>query len=101
MGEYQLGSVRQRCHHHSAAAVVPPVRRRSHGAYVTPLLSLAAPAPAPPCAADITNNWLPLWLAPNLITLIGVSALVMAYVAAAVQLPDFAGSAPLWVYAGR
>ncbi|PSC75152.1 CDP-Ethanolamine:DAG ethanolamine phosphotransferase [Micractinium conductrix] len=48
----------------------------------------------------ITNNWLPLWLAPNLITLIGVSALVMAYVAAAVQLPDFAGSAPLWVYAG-
>ena len=36
---------------------------------------------------------LPLWLAPNLITLIGVSALVLAYVVTLFHLPGLAGIA--------
>jgi hypothetical protein len=48
--------------------------------------------------ADITNHWLPMWLAPNLITLLGVFALLLSYFLSAVYLPEFAGSAPLWVY---
>lgn len=46
----------------------------------------------------ITNNWLPMWLAPNLITLLGLFALLLSYVVAAVHLPEFAGTAPLWLY---
>ncbi|KAL3137923.1 hypothetical protein ABBQ38_005170 [Trebouxia sp. C0009 RCD-2024] len=41
---------------------------------------------------------LPLWLAPNLITLIGVSALVVAYVVTLFYLPGLAGSGPWWLY---
>eukprot|EP00887_Chlorella_sp_A99_P008007 scaffold12.g8007.t1 len=49
-------------------------------------------------------NWcvqhvLPPWLAPNLITLIGTFALLVAYVVAAVHLPEFEGEAPRWLYA--
>ena len=39
-----------------------------------------------------------MWLAPNLITLIGVSALVASYATSAAYLPEFAGTAPLWLY---
>lgn len=46
----------------------------------------------------ITNNWLPMWLAPNLITLMGLTALLAAYVAAWVELPEIGGFAPLWLY---
>lgn len=43
-------------------------------------------------------NFLPLWLAPNLITLIGIFALVVAYVITLFYLPGIAGTAPCWVY---
>ncbi|KAK9792253.1 hypothetical protein WJX73_008786 [Symbiochloris irregularis] len=47
-------------------------------------------------------NWvtahLPLWLAPNVITLIGLAGLLVAYIVAFVYLPGFAGEAPAWVY---
>lgn len=46
------------------------------------------------CAADIANNLLPDWLAPNLITLMGLFALMVAYVVAAVYLPEFHGKPP-------
>lgn len=46
----------------------------------------------------IANNLLPDWLAPNLITLLGLSALLLAYVLNAVYLPEFAGDAPRWLY---
>lgn len=60
----------------------------------------AHPCPAlPPCLpADITNNWLPMWLAPNLITLIGLFALLSSYALGAFYLPEFAGEAPRWFY---
>lgn len=51
--------------------------------------------------ADITNHWLPMWLAPNLITLLGLSALLLSYAVAAAHQPDFSGFAPLWLYASR
>lgn len=57
---------------------------------------------APPgLPADITNHWLPMWLAPNLITLLGLSALLLSYAVAAAHQPDFSGFAPLWLYASR
>eukprot|EP00879_Flechtneria_rotunda_P007428 GHRR01007792.1.p1 GENE.GHRR01007792.1~~GHRR01007792.1.p1 ORF type:complete len:237 (+),score=48.01 GHRR01007792.1:315-1025(+) len=47
-------------------------------------------------------NWatskLPLWLAPNLITLTGTLALIASYLLSAYYIPDFAGDAPRWVY---
>ncbi|KAI3425927.1 hypothetical protein D9Q98_007899 [Chlorella vulgaris] len=46
----------------------------------------------------ITDNWLPMWLAPNLITLIGLTALVLSYVTGWALLPEFAGNAPRWFY---
>ncbi|KAI7846212.1 hypothetical protein COHA_000282 [Chlorella ohadii] len=45
----------------------------------------------------ITNNWLPLWLAPNLITLMGLWALLAAYALGVKYLPEFAGPAPAWL----
>ena len=45
-----------------------------------------------PCFAGVVEL-LPLWLAPNLITLIGVSALVLAYVVTLSYLPGLAGIA--------
>lgn len=42
-----------------------------------------------------------MWLAPNLITLLGLFALLLSYVVAAVHLPEFAGTAPLWLYFSR
>jgi len=47
--------------------------------------------------AVITNNILPNWLAPNLITLTGLMALIVAYCTSAVYLPDFRGLAPDWL----
>ncbi len=41
------------------------------------------------CAGIV--NFLPLWLAPNLITLIGIFALVVAYVITLFYLPGIAG----------
>lgn len=52
-----------------------------------------------PCAPSLPSRFtgvvelLPLWLAPNLITLIGVSALVLAYVVTLSYLPGLAGIA--------
>lgn len=43
------------------------------------------------CSAGIVEL-LPLWLAPNLITLIGVFALVVAYVVTLFYLPGLAGT---------
>lgn len=42
-----------------------------------------------------------MWLAPNLITLLGLSALLLSYGVAAAHQPDFSGFAPLWVYVSR
>lgn len=48
-------------------------------------------------------NWLvsqlPTWLAPNLITLAGTAALVLAYIVCAFYQPDIYGVSPRWVYA--
>lgn len=47
-------------------------------------------------------NWaverLPLWLAPNLITLIASGCIAAAYALNTIYLPDFTGEAPRWVY---
>lgn len=47
-------------------------------------------------------NWfvelLPRWLAPNLITLTGVSGLVLAYFVSLYYVPTFSEIAPRWVY---
>ncbi|CAD7701202.1 unnamed protein product [Ostreobium quekettii] len=42
---------------------------------------------------------LPMWLAPNMITLSGTLAVVMAYLLTIWYLPNFQGEAPRWVYA--
>ncbi len=47
------------------------------------------------CHADIANNLLPDWLAPNLITLLGLFALIFAYIVNTVYLPEFEGEWPL------
>ena len=56
-----------------------------------------------PCCnpADITEHWLPRWLAPNLITLMGLFALLWSYVLGMMYLPEFAGDAPRWFYFAR
>lgn len=57
-----------------------------------------------PCLfADITDNWLPPWLAPNLITLTGLFALISVYFMTAVYLPEYeyvvpGEETPRWVY---
>ena len=52
-----------------------------------------------PCLADITEHLLPRWLAPNLITLTGLFALLVSYVVAALYLPELAGEdPPRWLY---
>lgn len=70
---------------------MPPARccRRAARAACTPptLLRFAATSPT----ADIANNLLPDWLAPNMITLTGLFALLVAYVVTAVYLPEFEG----------
>ncbi|CAL5221609.1 g3829 [Coccomyxa viridis] len=47
-------------------------------------------------------NWiteqLPLWLAPNLITLIGTFGLILAYFVSLYHVPTFTEVAPWWVY---
>lgn len=47
-------------------------------------------------------NWVitkfPMWLAPNLITLLGTGGLVLGYMVSAFYLPEFQGVAPWWVY---
>mmetsp|Transcript_16607 Transcript_16607/g.49684 ORF Transcript_16607/g.49684 Transcript_16607/m.49684 type:complete len:406 (-) Transcript_16607:348-1565(-) len=47
-------------------------------------------------------NWVvtlfPMWLAPNLITLLGTGGLVVGYMVSAYYLPEFQGVAPWWVY---
>jgi hypothetical protein len=41
------------------------------------------------CAGIV--NYFPMWLAPNLITLLGTMGLVIGYVASAIYLPEFEG----------
>lgn len=47
-------------------------------------------------------NWvvtlMPMWLAPNLITLLGTGGLVFGYMVSAFYLPGFSGEAAWWVY---
>ena len=43
-------------------------------------------------------NLVPLWIAPNLVTLIGSSALVINTLIAYIYFPYLQGSAPGWVY---
>lgn len=44
----------------------------------------------PGCAGIV--NYLPMWLAPNLITLLGTMGLVLGYIASAIYLPEFEGA---------
>ncbi|CAK4675910.1 hypothetical protein LEN26_020434 [Aphanomyces euteiches] len=48
------------------------------------------------------NNYLmqfiPLWLAPNMITLMGLIAVIISHILVASYCPDFEGQAPSWVY---
>jgi hypothetical protein len=39
-----------------------------------------------------------MWLAPNLITLAGTMAVVLAYLLSIVYCPTFSEEAPRWVY---
>lgn len=41
---------------------------------------------------------LPLWMAPNLVTLIGFFFIVLSYVLVYLYIPNIGGSAPSWVY---
>jgi len=47
-------------------------------------------------------NWVvsfcPLWLAPNLITLLGLVAIVINIVTIQTFVPDFIGPGPAWMY---
>lgn len=47
---------------------------------------------------DITRRFLPGWLAPNLITLTGLIALLATYVVTAYYSPDFEHELPRWIY---
>ncbi|KAK9831091.1 hypothetical protein WJX74_003232 [Apatococcus lobatus] len=44
------------------------------------------------------TNLLPTWLAPNLITLIGITGLIVAFLVTATMVPEIQGQAPVWVY---
>jgi len=55
-----------------------------------------APPAHPPL--DITANYLPPWLAPNLITLTGLITLLASYVVIAYHDVDFSGGSPRWNY---
>lgn len=43
-------------------------------------------------------NILPLWVAPNLVTLIGFFFIIISYLAVAYYVPHLEGEAPRWVY---
>jgi hypothetical protein len=43
------------------------------------------------CQCSGIVNYFPMWLAPNLITLLGTMGLVVGYVASAIYLPEFEG----------
>lgn len=47
---------------------------------------------------DITSNWLPNWLAPNLITLTGLITLIFSYIITAYYNIDFTYETPRWNY---
>lgn len=46
----------------------------------------------------MAEHWLPRWLAPNLITLTGMAALMVAYTLTASYLPNFEHPGPRWLY---
>lgn len=48
--------------------------------------------------AVITENIFPRWLAPNLVTLTGLFALVVTYIVTAIYLPEFGADIPRWLY---
>lgn len=50
---------------------------------------------------DALTNMLPMWLAPNLITLSGLMGVIISYFVSAYYIPDFVGGAdtPRWVFA--
>ncbi|GMH39591.1 hypothetical protein BSKO_07489 [Bryopsis sp. KO-2023] len=47
---------------------------------------------------NYTTSKLPMWLAPNLITLSGLLGVVFAHMLTVIYLPDFEGRAPSWAY---
>ena len=51
-----------------------------------------------PLITDITEKFLPAWLAPNLITLTGLLVLVSAYIVTARYAPDFEAGLPRWIF---
>lgn len=47
----------------------------------------------------VVENWFPLWLAPNLVTLSGLMFIIASYILLAVYAPDLDGrDAPNWVH---
>jgi ethanolaminephosphotransferase len=80
-------------------------RRRRPAA---PPADAAPPPPAPPRPSPQKTpktqhqtgcvERIPLWVAPNLITLVGTLLLLLAYAAGARASPDFTGFPPTWVY---
>ena len=43
-------------------------------------------------------TFLPLWLAPNLVTLLGLVCILINVVSIQVLMPDFIGPGPTWMY---
>ena len=64
-----------------------------------PRLSHSPPSPARPAHSTAAVNYLPTWLAPNLITLAGLAVLTGAYAVTAAHAPALEAAAPRWVYA--
>lgn len=55
--------------------------------------------PTHPPHTDIVEHYFPPWLAPNLITLIGLALLIGGYLALAFTALDMTGTAPWWAHA--
>ena len=64
--------------------------------FIDAFLLHRSPLNFPP--ADVAEKMLPRWLAPNLITLMGMCALLTCYFITSTQLPDFERPAPSWFY---
>lgn len=47
---------------------------------------------------NYVTTLLPLWLAPNLITLLGLVAILINIVSIEILVPDFIGPGPTWMY---
>jgi ethanolaminephosphotransferase len=81
------------CEYCAQRRASPSLRRAAAAA-----AAAASPAAVSRPPADITEHILPSWLAPNLITLTGLCALVAAYCLTAAQLPEYGGHKERWLY---